>query len=344
MSGTRRFLVGRRTSLLALTVLALGMLFAAYDGVHRNSDAVRIETSSAILKVAATRNALQRAHLAAGQSLLGGEEPINGLGKEYDAQLSAASQNLAQVVDTNAAGPDGNQTVRTISSLVDWYGHWIHEADKEPRGSTLRRAYLSYADSTLTRPGTGIGSRLDALQATQLAKLRGEVSFGWVLWCVWTAAFVLCGLLAWQLAEVQIFLFRRFRRRYNPGLIAAGLLLVCGTVVLAVLTGKAEHLQAGGRDLLAGAVRGQEYVQRFHPMPDPLTARASPEAWVVETGVLENTDADIRRTALEVDKEMQPTRWWAGAIGWIPVGGTAIAALIALGLQPRIDEYRFRPR
>ena len=48
--------------------------------------------------------------------------------------------------------------------------------------------------------------------------------------------------------------------------------------------------------------------------------------------------------AKEVQATMDDTRGPAGAIGWIPAGGSVLGALILAGLQQRVDEYRFQPR
>ncbi|MFI0815002.1 hypothetical protein ACH4TX_05225 [Streptomyces sp. NPDC021098] len=310
MSGTRAFLVRRLTALLLVTAVAVTALFAAYYGVSRNTTAVSERSTPAILQVAAAIDALHAADARAKPSLTGPTTDVEGLGEDYRNELSTASQNLAQAVKSTTGGKEARQSLLTITGLVSSYSDLVEQAYVNRDNDDLRDAYLSYATAMLTRDDDGILARLGIVQQGQQKVLRAQTSFGWLLtfaWWVLVPALFLT--LAVLLVLTQRYLRHRFRRLVNPWLIAATALLIAVVPLAAFAYQTQERLASAGR-------------------------------------ALHRTDIGSRggATAEDVATTMGGTHWRAGAVGWIPLGGAALAALVLIGLQPRIDEYRFQPR
>ncbi|MET8178632.1 hypothetical protein [Streptomyces sp. NPDC005336] len=310
MSGTRAFLVRRLIALLVVAAVAVAALLAAYYGVSRNSRAVSDESTPAILQVAAATDALSQSYRTAELSLGGSTSDVEGLGENYRDALSTANQNLAQAVKSTTGGTSAGQSLLTIAGLVSSYSDIIEQAYVNRTNNDLRDAYLSYAETMLKRHGDGILARLKKIQDRQFALLDQQTSFGWLLgFAWWVLVPVLFGTLAVLLVRTQRFLRHRFRRLVNPWLVAATALLI-SVVPLAVFTYQTQDRLVSARHSLH------------------------------RTGIGRNGGP----TAKKVAHVMRDTRWRADAVGYIPLGGTVLAALILIGLQPRIDEYRFQPR
>ncbi|MFF5673832.1 hypothetical protein [Streptomyces hygroscopicus] len=309
MSGTRAFLVRRLAALLVVTALAVSTLLAAYYGVSRNSAAVTDRSTPAILQVAAATEALRGSYREAEGSLNGSTTDVEGLGENYRTRLSTAGQSLAQAVKSTTGGEPARRSLLTVAGLVSSYSDIIEQAYVNRDNANLRAAYLSYARTMLERSDGDILGRLRAVQARQLHVLEEQTSFGWLLSCAWLLVPVLFLTLARLLGHTQYFLRHHFRRLVNPWLATATALLVA-VVPLAVFTYQTQDRLESARTTLSA----------------------------------DDIGSDSGGTAKEVADTMRDTHWRAGAVDWIPLGGTALAALIVAGLQPRIDEYRFQPR
>ncbi|MFE5121218.1 hypothetical protein [Streptomyces sp. NPDC056669] len=310
MSGTRAFLVRRLIALLVVTALAVTALLAAYFGVSRNSGAVTDRSTPAILQVAAAVDALEASYDEAKRSISSPTAEFEGLSEEYRNQLSTAKQSLAQVSKSTIGGESARASLRTTAALVTSYGDTIEQAYASRDNATLKNAYMGYADSILRHDQSGILDRLEAVQKRQFNVLDDQTSFGWLLSFAWWL--LVPGLfltLAALLVHTQRFLRHRFRRLVNPWLAAATALLIA-LLPLAVFTYQTQdRLESAGASLTRPGIG--------------------------HTG---------GPTARKVARTMRSAHWRAGAVGWIPVGGAVLAALILVGLQPRIDEYRFQPR
>ncbi|WP_421106490.1 hypothetical protein [Streptomyces sp. NEAU-S77] len=308
--GTRTFLIRRLTTLLVLTAAAVTALFAAYYGVSRNTTAVSERSTPAILQVAAAIDALHVANARAELSLDGPTTDVEGLGEDYRNELSTANQSLAQAVKSTTGGKAARQSLLTIAGLVSSYSDIIEQAYVNRGNEDLRDAYLGYATAMLTRDHDGVLARLGTVQEGQQRVLRAQTSFGWLLgFAWWVLVPALFGTLAVLLWLTQRYLRHRFRRRVNPWLAAATALLLA-VIPLAFFT---HHMQG-----------------RLDQARSTLSRT--------------NIGSNGGETAEEVADTMRDTHWRAGAVGWIPLGGAVVAALILVGLQPRIDEYRFQPR
>ncbi len=207
-------------------------------------------------------------------------------------------------------GPAGRQTLQTIAGLITVYADKVQKSQLQPDGSLLREAYRRYATSILTEKGSGIQDRLRALQRQQRAAVHRQTSFGPLLWLAWTVTLLLALALGAALLETQLFLRRRFRRRYNRQLLAALALSVAGVGTAVLFT---VWTQAGMADTR-------------HLLDSPLPGRLIPDAG--------------RDTA----SYLAHTGFRASAAVWILIGGVLLMALAETGLRRHIDDYRFRPR
>lgn len=316
MSTTARDLAGRLWLLLALGAVTTVALFGAYRGVH--ADAVPLSSSSAsgVLAVDTAKYALARAQEGALRDAAG-----DGAGTgDFHTQISVANVSLARAAADDVTGLTGRQTLQTVVGLISVYSGLIENAAQQPRNSPLRDAFTHYAQSLLgtddaSAAGTPSASadssvmgRLNALQHEQLAVVDRQTSFGPLLWLGWGLALALCVALLAALVEAHRFSRARFRRRWNRPLGAAAVLLVAGAAVLALFT----------RWTHAGMADSRAELRR------PLTG----------TG--------IHRAGTDVAGHLAGVGFRAAAAGWIPAGGAVLMLLIALGLLPRINEYRFR--
>ncbi|MFS4097862.1 hypothetical protein, partial [Streptomyces sp. AF1A] len=301
VSATARELRARHRALLALSALLTLSLFLSYEGVHGDANPLRTSSAPAVLSIDTALYALGQAEQDAAAAT-----PTS----DFQKQISVAAQSLAAAAGDDIGGPAGRQALQTVAGLITVYAVEVRQAQQEPAGSVLREAYLSYATSILTDEGSGIQARLKVLQRQQRAAVHRQTSFGPPLWLGWSLTLLLALVLAAALLETQLFLRRRFRRRYNRGLLAAGALLAAGLAVTLLFT---QWTHAGMADTR-------------HLLDRPLSGPAIPDAG--------------RHTA----SYLADTGFRAAAAGWILIGGVLLMALAETGLRRHIDEYRFRPR
>ncbi|MEV4922162.1 extracellular solute-binding protein [Streptomyces roseoverticillatus] len=304
--GTRRWLIRRLTVLLMTTVLACGAFLTAYYGVSRGAAEVPGRTVPAMGYVDATSTALRESLDAAKTALRSpGAKTVaaaEGAGEEYRAKINAAFGSLQKATATTVAD-NGRSILDTTAGQVSSYDYLIEQAARSQADEKLRDAYLQYAESTLKRDRNGVLARLGTVQDRQAGVLRAQTSPGWLVKLAWAAALALWAALAWLLVDTQVFLRRRFRRRFNGPLVGATLLV---TALVPVLLPAALRLQD---DLgwARTAARGSD-------------AARGPEA---------------------VRDHMAAAQWLTTAPAGILLAGIVVAALVVIGLQPRIEEYRF---
>ncbi|MEV7684702.1 hypothetical protein [Streptomyces bungoensis] len=301
-STTAHDLSVRRRLLLALSALLTLALFLSYEGVH--ADAGPLRTSSAPVVVA-----IDTALYALGEAQADATGPTPST-SEFQKQIAVAAQSLAVAARGDVGGAAGRQALQTVAGLVTEYTAMVQKAQSRPAGSVLREAYLSYARSMLKSGDSGIEARLTLLQHEARADVARKTSFGWLLWLGWSTSALLVLALGAALRETQLFLRRRFRRRYNRGLVAAAALLTAGFVTLVLFTVLTHRGMADTHALLDAAAPGQP----------------------------------ARDTGLRVTSYLADTGFRAAAAVWILIGGILLMALTETGLRRHVDEYRFRPR
>ncbi|MEU6506447.1 hypothetical protein [Streptomyces sp. NPDC046942] len=300
-STTAHDLSVRHRLLLVLSALLTLSLFLSYEGVHGDADPLRTASAPAVLSIDTALYALDQAQRDAGAAA-----PTS----DFQKQISVAAQSLAAAAGDGVGGPAGRQALQTVAGLITVYAVKVQQAQLQPADSVLREAYLSYATSVLTDQGSGIQARLTGLRAQQRAAVHGQSSFGAWLWCGWTVTLLLAVALAAALLETQLFLRRRFRRRYNRALLAAGTLLTAWVVTALLFTVWTHRGMARTRTLLD------------RPLTGPLITDAG-----------RNTASYLAHTGFR-----------ASAAVWILIGGILLMALAETGLRRHIDDYRFRPR
>ncbi|MEU5186431.1 ABC transporter substrate-binding protein [Streptomyces klenkii] len=299
--GTRPRLIRRLAVLLTATVLTCGMLLAVSYAVSRAADEVPGRTVPAMGYVDAAKKDLSASLNAARAALRSPSAADEGAGEDYRAKVNAASRSLERAVATTVAGSGGRSDLDTAAGQISSYDYLVGQAARSHADTRLRDAYLRYAESTLNRAGSGVISRLDAVQREQADVLDRQTSPSGLLRLGWGVAVVLWAALAWLLVATQLFLRRHFRRRFN-GPLAGATLLLAGLVPL----------------LLPATLRLQQDLDRAH---------------------------DAARRGIDglkpVSDSMAATHWLTTVPAWIPLAAVVIAALVVLGLQPRIEEYRF---
>ncbi|MFG1806261.1 ABC transporter substrate-binding protein [Streptomyces sp. NPDC049040] len=303
-SGTLRELGRRRLALLVLAALTTLSLFGAYRGVHGDAVPLKLSGARGVLAVDTAMDALTMAQ----QDIAGGD----GTTGDFHTRISVAGQSLARAAAADVTGLSGQQTIQTVTGLISTYSGWTEDASAQEPGSDLQDAYLGYAKSMLGVDTTGpeaeatVLGRLRELQAEQQQVVRGQTDFGWLLWLEWSAALVLALALLVLLVEAQRFTGARFRRRWNPPLLGAVVLLVAGTAVLVVFTALTHAGMADSRTVLTSPLAGDE----------------------------------IPRAGATVSSRLANSGFRAAASGWILAGGLLLMVLVVLGLRTWINEYR----
>ncbi|MEQ0558155.1 hypothetical protein ABJI51_03645 [Amycolatopsis sp. NEAU-NG30] len=355
-STTRHTLWWLRFGLVAGSVLVLGTALATFLGVRASIAEIRERTAPAVLEVSLAKQALVGAHGAAVAAFEHGQVRLTGPSEQYEDGIALASQQLAQVAEHNAAGEQGSQTLQLIEGLLPSYNGFIGQADahfRQDAGRALAASNLQSAAGLLSDGENGILARLDQLAAAQRAALDDQLAAAWLnpaITLLW--ALPLVALLA-ALLWAQRFLARRFRRTVNVALLAATAVLVLLGTGTALLLG----VQSGARDsgaalehavdarsAVTAATAGQVRATLARVLlaqcgtgcGDTVTAFAAAAAHPPDV-----PPAPPREPALPGSGLTEPA--WTPGLGYgIPVLALGAGFLIVAGLQPRLDEYRFR--
>ncbi|MEU8633314.1 hypothetical protein AB0C38_14175 [Amycolatopsis sp. NPDC048633] len=363
MSTTRKTLWWLRFGLMAGSAVVLVTALATFLGVRASIAEVRERTAPAVLEVSLAKEALVAAHGAAVTAFERDQVRLTGPSEQYEDEIALASQQLAHVAEHNAAGEQGSQTLQLIEGLVPAYNSFIGQADahfRQDDGRPLAASNLQSASDLLTAEENGILARLDTLAAAQRAALDEQLGTDWLdpaitlLWAL--PLLLLLALLVWT----QRFLARRFRRTVNSALFAATAALVllgAGTALLLGVQSDArdsgvaleQTVDARSAATTAVAARAQSTLARVlvascstrgaGACGDTVTAFAA--ATASPPAVPPAALADVDEAALLGAGLTEPG--WNGLLGYgIPVLAVGIGALVVGGLQPRLDEYRFR--
>lgn len=358
---TRRTLQRLCAGLLAGTVVVLVASWSAFQGVHRTAQTVQTRTAPSILEVDQARAALVAADAAAINSFHTGEVRLAGPGVQYQNQIAAASRSLAQVAEDNVAGSAGSQRIQLVEGLLVAYVGLIEQADalyRQDGGTELGKAHLWYASRLLHG---GLLSQLDTLRQDEQRALSRQLSSGWLkplAVSVWIGAIL--ALLVLLLAA-QIFLSLRFRRTLNPPLIGA-------TVLLLVFTAGPSYSLVARHRLVAARHTLSQVGQDWRAQMEQTDRRGQRTlATLVTSACLPTTggcgdtvsrflvDLSDPQTGSGATDGQQPTARIrkvneqtvaAADTGSFDVlmssAALAVAALILLGLWPRINEYRYQ--
>lgn len=374
-STTWRSLRGHRRGLLVGAVVALAGCLAVFLGVHRAADAAAGQSVPAILAVHDAQVALRTAHGAALTNFSGDVQLIGGPGEEYQNQIAAAGQHLAEVAERNAAGDTGSGDIQVVEALLVTYTGLVSQAHvhfRDDDTSALGTAALVDAATLLEE----LLLRLDRLREAQVGALAEQNDRLWnrpataLLWLLPLAVLVAA------LVRAQRFLRRRFRRRLNAPLLLATLFVV--------LMGAATSTSLWSAGQLAGAAESIRVLQEHRR--DQLALLAVEDARrLTERLVAACAPAGCPRTIAEVDGRRtappgsgaaagsdgpppprsttpadpagharisrdlatdRATRAATSLGGEVVIPLAALCAVVAvlLGFQPRLEEYRYHER
>lgn len=249
---TLRTLLRLGAALVVLTLLTGWFTWSAFDRVHDNAVVAHERTVPAILEVTAARNALIAADRAAVRSFHTGEARLAGPGEEYRSQIATARQYLTQAAE-DITSADDSQRLRVVQGLLASYTGSIEQAAaiyRQDRDAPLWQADLWNATQLLhevgvlaeldTRAGDNPDEpeRLGHAQRQALDGLLGSSEQTWRTVCWTGSATVLFAVLV----MTQMYLRRRFRRRVNPGFLAALTFLLILVAVACLTFSTADRL------------------------------------------------------------------------------------------------------
>jgi hypothetical protein len=182
---------------------------------------------------------------AANAFLSGGLEP-QASRQRYLADIAAASARLEDATAI-AGGSLASADLATLSAGLPVYAGEVETARADNRlGLPLGAAYLREASSLMRGKLLPAARNITAQASTQLRAASGQAT-GLPLAVVLLVMAVIAGYV---LLRSQQWLFRRFRRRLNPGLALATVAALISVVWLAV------SLSAGRADLLRAQAHG----------------------------------------------------------------------------------------
>ncbi|MFD5826992.1 hypothetical protein [Lentzea sp. NPDC060358] len=364
-STTRRTLLRLRAALLGVTVLVLLSSWYAFDTVHDTIDTVRDRSAPALLEAAVARSALAEADSLAITSFRTDEAQLIGPGDQYQNQIAVANQSIAQVAEDNTLGEAGRKQLRVVAGLVVAYIGWVEQADAHYRqggGKSLATVDLWYASRLLHEPGSGVLAQFDELVRQQQNALTEQLSAtSTTFWRVALVAVPIIALFV-LLVTTQRFLRRRFRRAWNPPLVAATVVLAgCGAItVLGVLAQQEVESAAGELRQVTSAWDSRTSTTRA-AAHDELkylvsTLCASANGGCGDTvarfrsaarkedlpGAV--TDKQLTDAAERANASVAKADDYSGLETVIPIGAVLILLSVFVGLHPRIQEYRYERR
>ncbi|GAB3467823.1 hypothetical protein [Actinophytocola sediminis] len=364
-STTRRLLISLLAGLLTLSLLVFVACLLVFTRVHDTAAEVRDRTVPAIGEIVAAKSALLRADRAAIANFTSGGVQLAGPGDEFRNQIAIASQSLTRVAEHNMAGDVGSGALQLVQGLVVSYVGMIGQADahfRQADGETLGAVDLWNASRLLHRPGGVLVDQLDALLVAhqgvldrQLADTATTPGTAVVVLLPAFALMTLLGFTSWLF-------FRRFRRRVNPWLVSAAVVLVSLVMITVRVAGANERLE-NTRHLLYGLVAEQRAVdgttvtsgQRElrelvgRTCDDPAgcgytLAEFDRAVEALRDSTSATTEGVLAAETREVTEQAAAATVDTGLRVWLSVLAVLLAGTMLLGFRPRLNEYRFRSR
>jgi hypothetical protein len=365
---TRRDLLRLAFALVVLSVLTAVCALAAFDSAQRAADTVRADTVPAVVEVSAAQGALVAADLAAVTSFSTGAVRLSGPGDEYRDQIAIANQHLTRAAAHDIGDGSAPQRLELVNALLAAYSSSIEQAAASFRHNENTPLWSSdlWTASRLLHADGGALAQLDGLRDTQIGKLDSEVDAGAntvlasLTWLV--PGIALLGLL---IVAQLCYLRRRFHRLINPGL-AAATLCVLGMLAVACLTFDIGSRLDTTRDTVQelkdtwhgqASARGTLAQQRLADLIDTRCPAQAGECGSTVEGVVEDVrargpiDAETIQdtvidgtSSVDVDAAAAAATRHGGYGVLIPLTAAAAIALIAVGIQARIVEYRYRSK
>ncbi|WP_143200266.1 hypothetical protein [Kitasatospora sp. CB01950] len=361
-STTARTLRRLRGALVAGSLLTGTLCLVVSSQAHAGTDAAGGRAAPALLRAEAASGALADAQRVAVHGFLQGTVVLGGLGDQYQNDIAAINQNLAELARYNVAGPEATSDLQLVEGLVVAYNAEIEQAaaDYQQTGELTRALPALWYATLQYREISATLDRLRTEGRAALADRRGSVWLAGAMDLLFLVPFVVVLAL---FARTQFVLRRRFRRRVSIWLTTAVLALTatalwCGqslhasdrhlrsaldgpfvqAVTLAQQQASRSATQAG-EDLFAGVAQACPATTRFcgtdltPPAPGPATGGTAEDGHQLGQAEAEFTNGVTRADASSSER---PT---------VVVLLTLVAAAAAArALNPRIDEYRFGGR
>jgi hypothetical protein len=343
-------------------VAALAAAVVAFEGAHLNATEVSGRAAPAVLDVLDVQQALVTANDDAQDSFTApGEAGLTGAGTAYQDQLSLASQDLAEVTAVNDAGKDGLARIQSVDGQLTAYADAIEQAVKYyGNGEQALGTSADWQASQLLDSAGGLLGSLRALQDAEQGAVDARTSGFWAGPLVVTLWAVPALLLLACLVAAQAHLARKFRRRVSIPLLSAMALLIAlaGASLAAAL---AQHHLASAHANLAEVTAGRAAsVGRLdlngREAVNGLIARQCPRPPTSCGPTIATFQRQLRQAAATAPRAVTGSaqsrldadataQFNAAGDGYgmpfiIPALAVAAAALMAAGLQSRIDEYR----
>ncbi len=214
-------LLNRWQAVAVVTCVAFGVLAALFQLLAFQATGRAADNTEQLVRVQQIQSSLFRADaLATNAFLIGGLEPVDQRA-EYDAALD---QVLRQVADAAEAQPADREALAALNAEVSAYVTTNAQArDNNRQGFPVGAEYLKQASTGLRSDAVLI---LQSLVTANTERADAELDGQNTLPLFLTGA-VAVGLLWWVNRELA----RRFRRRFNQGLVAAVLMVVVVTLL-----------------------------------------------------------------------------------------------------------------
>lgn len=229
---------------IAVAVCVLfGVLGALFQLLAWQATGRAADNTEQLVRVQQIQSSLFRADaLATNAFLTGGLEQAEQR-EEYDAAIDEVLRGIA---DAAEAQPADRAVLADLNTAVSTYVAGITQArDNNRQGFPIGAEYLRQAGSTLRDDAKPM---LDALVSANTGRAEDEMD-GQNTLPLFLTGLAALGVLWWANRQVA----RRFRRRFNVGLVLAGaaiaLVTLVGVVASANKSGDNDDLRAGSLDL-----------------------------------------------------------------------------------------------
>jgi hypothetical protein len=351
-----------RVALTVGCVVSGAFCLLVFTAAHRTVDRGARQSAQAVLQVDAVYGALVDADYAATTDIRSKAALLGGTASQFDNDIAIVHQGLELVAEHNAAGDRGERQLELVDGVVVSYAAQIHQAgaDLQQGNANLSLVYLRNA-SYLLHQENGILDDLDTLRDYEHAALDRQRSSVWVagatslLWLL-----PLLGVLA-LLGATQVLIRRRFRRLLSVRLLSAGAaLLVMGVTTGLSLVSNAQFAAAVSGPFsrvrtqetrLAARADASGHAELAKLIADRCAASGRCSAETTRPEFLSEPVKAPPATAPGLDVTTGVARFTkkadaadaASGVRTLVIIAMALASsvLIAYGIRPRINEYRF---
>ncbi|MFF0393006.1 hypothetical protein ACFYS8_30520 [Kitasatospora sp. NPDC004615] len=243
-STTARTLRRLRAALVAGSLLTGALCLLVSSQAHTGTDAAGGRAAPALLRAEAANSALADAHRVAVHGFLQGTVGLGGLGDQYQNDIAAISQNLAELARYNVAGPESTSDLQLVEGLVVAYNAEIEQAAADyQRTHDINRALPALWYATLQY--REISATLDRLRTDGRTALTDRRSSAWLAGTTELLFLLPFALVLALFARTQFVLRRRFRRRLSIWLTTAALALTAAVLWCGQSLGASEgHLRS----------------------------------------------------------------------------------------------------